>query len=397
MERIESRTNAFNGGTHNPSSVKAIRSGTRSRCRPTAKQIRRICLAFISLSMIMVPYTMVDLHSNNPIERALETKMHEIHKERAAIISLITSEDISNLCNAMSRLDALPDVHMKDASLADVLVFHEPNDLSTESMNRLSNCTTDRLVRFPVVDFAFPPGFDPRKEESRFQKRSKWGYSHMIRFFISGLWEHPAIVEDYDVVMRLDSDACWNQIPVDDPERRMYPYLPPKYVYQRNMQTQDGRMYCEGLYNFTVNYISKHSTDVRNPELWRKFEKRWLEEELCQGFYNNFEITRVKFMRQLAVRQWHEAVADGEPYGVFRHRWGDAVVRYLTMALFSSPRTILYHNNTPYYQHPCYRGIVKTFPSIVDGQRTLLRPRMPEQMTVEEAKKYGIHVKKGSF
>lgn len=363
---------AFNGSTaHSYSSVKAARNRItcrRARALNAVKQIRRICLTFISMFMIMVPCSMVILYfnspiesySNNPIERTLEMNMDGVHRERAAIITLITGkeDDVNNLCNALSSLVHLPDVHMKDSSLADVLVFHEPNDLSIESMNRLSNCTANRLVRFPVVDFAFPRGFDPYKEESRFQKRSKWGYSHMIRFFIKGLWEHPAVA-DYEFVMRLDSDACWNQIPIDDTERRMYPYLPPKYVYQRNKEMQDIKEYCHGIYNFTVNYISTHNTDVANPDLWRKFERRWLDKERCLSFYNNFEITRMKFMQQPDVRQWHEAVADGKPYGVFRHRWGDAIVRYLTLALFSSPQTILYHVNTPYYQHPCHRGIVE--------------------------------------
>lgn len=380
--------------SHNPTTMKACKGNATGSNGRFVKKLSRICLALLMMLTLMVPYSLVNLHAGSPIDLTLVTmKGMHVHQERAAIVSLITGkeEDVKNLCNALTHLVHLPDVRNKDTLLADVVVFHERHDLSTGNMNRLSNCTANRLVRFAEVDFdQFPAGFDPDKEESRWQKRSKWGYSQMIRFFISGLWEHPAIA-DYRFVMRLDADACWDQIPFDDPEQRIYPYLPDGYVYQRHSEGSDPRHVCEGIYNFTANYVSANNIAVANPELWRNFGKSWLEEEKCVGFFNNFEITRLRFMQQLAVRRWHDAVTEREPFGVFRQRWGDALVRYLTLALFASPKSLLYHNNTEYYHHPC-QGILPIYPDIVNGQKLPRIPRMPSHMTSEEAKKYGIKI-----
>ena len=217
----------------------------------------------------------------------------------------------------------------------------------------------------------------------------------MIRFFISGLWQHKAI-EGYDVVMRLDADSCWNEISQNDrlSEPRIYPYLPDGVVYQRHREGKDDGHVCEGLYNFTVNYIAAHGIVVANPTLWQTFKNTWLEEEKCLGFFNNFEIVKLDFMKKPAVRQWHEAVTERPPFGVYRRRWGDALVRYLTLALFAPPGGVLYHNITDYYRHPC-NGHVPVLASIINGHKVISMPKMPSHVTMEEAIKLGIIKKMG--
>ena len=343
---------------------------------------------FIMASMVLL-YWLLGLRSNNSAVEYILTTMKGIESRahsRAAIVSLITGSeaDVENLCTALTNLQHLPDVTNANLPLADVVIFHEPNDLSIVSMAKLSNCT-DRATQYAEVDFtSFPQGFDPEKEESRWQKRSKWGYSQMIRFFISGLWQHP-VIGGYDSVMRLDADSCWSEISRINPEQPIYPYLPDGVVYQRNRGGKDGGYVCEGLYDFTSKYISTSGIAVANPELWQKFEKTWIEEGECLGFSNNFEITNVQFMQQSATREWHEAVTERPPFGVYRHRWGDALVRYLTLALFAPPSRILYHNITAYYHHPC-SGHMPVLVSVANGQKVVSLPKMPSQVTLEGAK-----------
>lgn len=118
----------------------------------------------------------------------------------AAIASLVSNseQDVRELCRALKSLRLLPDY--ADPSLcrplAPVLIFHEDgeNGLSQQQQLQLHTCMDKRDVFFPKVQFdEFPAGFDPIKEEANHQRRSKWGYHQMIRFWITKIWEHPAI------------------------------------------------------------------------------------------------------------------------------------------------------------------------------------------------------------
>jgi hypothetical protein len=50
-------------------------------------------------------------------------------------------------------------------------------------------------------------------------------------------------------------------------------------------------------------------------------------------YYNNFEVFQTKFFRQMDVRAWIDAI--DASHGIYKYRWGDAMLRYLTLALFA--------------------------------------------------------------
>jgi hypothetical protein len=160
----------------------------------------------------------------------------------------------------------------------------------------------------------------------------------MIRFFVTAIWKHPAI-QGYQTVMRLDADACWRP---KTPWNETYPDLPSDKVYHANSLRKDPPKYCKGIYELTKEYITKTNITVAYPRMWLLFEENYLHGgQHCLGFYNNFEVVRVKFMQQFQVQHWHEAVTEQAPFGVFRVRWGDAIVRYLTMALFAERGSVI--------------------------------------------------------
>jgi hypothetical protein len=315
-------------------------------------------LLFCVLSVALLA-ALVTLQSSTQLQ-SLQMK----EQDHAVIVTLVTGsdEDIHNLCRALASLQHLPDAHGKKLPTADVIVFHEHDDVSDANMWLLRNCA-ERTLNFAEVNFTnFPPGFDPEKEDSRLSKRTKWGYSQMIRFFVSGLWKHPAI-KGYDIIMRLDSDACWRGANKkrfrtfhygDGKAHRIYPHLPTGYVYQRNVEKKDKKIVCEGIYTFVANHIKTNNIAPTNRKEWARFEDTWKNEEKCLTFYNNFEIVRAEFMRQPAVQRFHEAMTETEPFGVFRYRWGDAIVRFLTIALFAEPDAVLFHDDLhKHYSHPC--------------------------------------------
>ena len=56
-------------------------------------------------------------------------------------------------------------------------------------------------------------------------------------------------------------------------------------------------------------------------------------------FYNNFEITDMDFFLRPEVLKFTKHVCDS--LGIYKYRWGDAPLRYLTLALFARPEKIL--------------------------------------------------------
>ena len=59
------------------------------------------------------------------------------------------------------------------------------------------------------------------------------------------------------------------------------------------------------------------------------------EKEPARLFYTNLEAARVAHFRRPDVRAFTEAVRQSG--GISRHRWGDAIVRYMQVALFATP------------------------------------------------------------
>jgi mannosyltransferase len=56
-------------------------------------------------------------------------------------------------------------------------------------------------------------------------------------------------------------------------------------------------------------------------------------------YYNNFEIDDVEFFLRPDVQSYTDAVC--ESMGIWKYRWGDAPLRFLTLALFSKPEEII--------------------------------------------------------
>jgi hypothetical protein len=260
------------------------------------------------------------------------------------------TKDLERLCTALDSLKFIPDAQNRSRPLAPVIIFHE-NNIPHQTLANFQNCT-HRPLSFPLVDDYFdsyPPGFDPVHEPSPWPRRTKFGYAQMIRFFVTGLWKHPAI-QGYETVMRLDNDASWNRRTL---KNETFPDLPLDKVYHANNLSLDPPEFCRGIWKLAKNYIATNNISVANPNMWRQFDIYYRRQgQQCLNWYNNFEVVRVKFMQQPQVQHWHETVTEHEPFGVFRRRWGDAIIRYLTMTFFAEPGSLIATGQTPRgYQH----------------------------------------------
>ena len=234
-----------------------------------------------------------------------------------------------------------------------IFIYHNGDlDRSALTTDVLRDPALTRLVELTGTDWdRLPEGFDPSTRVNDFKKRSEWGYNHMIRFWFADVFWRPEL-QAFDYLVRLDSDAClFGPLVLPDA-------IEPHHVYKPNVWNADRGEYVEGLWDTVQNYISKEKIEPRNTWMWSLsllFHKR-LGREL--GYYNNFEITRREFFQQPNVKSFTDRIVSQAPYGIYKHRWGDAILRYITLALFSSreeiaPAVDVYLHPT----HSCGAGV----------------------------------------
>ena len=281
-----------------------------------------------------------------------QQQQQQDEQERPVIAVLVTNreQDHAELRRAIRSMD----MYLSDDNKTPLLFFQE-GDIDTDQMARLANFTT-RPISFPFVNFTdFPQGFNPFLEKSTFKKRkNKWGYHFMCHFWVSRIWDHPAI-QPYTTIMRMDTDSCFVD-KVDEP----LPFLgnssliykaPSQYrsrhwregaiPYHPSLFWKSGQLeqkgFCTDLFNLTVQFVEKYNLTIRHVELWNIAVESMQNYSSIPIINNNLEVDRISFFQQPMVRQYHHMVADEAPYSIFRYRWGDAIVRFLTMAIFAHP------------------------------------------------------------
>jgi hypothetical protein len=98
----------------------------------------------------------------------------------------------------------------------------------------------------------------------------------------------------------------------------------------------------------TFEYVKQNNITVKQPDILRDA----FGNNLVRNYYNNFEIMKVQFFQRKDVCHWVEFI--DSTYGIFKYRWGDAVLRYLTLALFAERQEILHRSDyNLLYCHSC--------------------------------------------
>ncbi|CAF2064941.1 unnamed protein product [Rotaria magnacalcarata] len=263
---------------------------------------------------------------------------------RKTAIAFLYSDQVQKLVPKISVLD----IQFLDNLSADIVIFH--TDYPAKAHMQAIASVTKRQVIFYNVDDAFtsfPKGFDPYLEEPNWMKRGKWNYQHMCRFWFKLIMDIPLVLE-YKYVMRLDDDSkiigAWDNI-FDLMGKR-------NAVYFGNVEEADSENGLPGLMKlktFTINYTESYQVIPKNPKrLIRAFDIP----NHIRLYNTNFDVIKVDFFRRSEIRHWTDAV--DATHGIFKYRWGDHVLRYLTTALFATPVEVLLRTdfNLPYC-HPC--------------------------------------------
>jgi len=111
-------------------------------------------------------------------------------------------------------------------------------------------------------------------------------------------------------------------------------------VYLANQRELDYDYVLPGLTlvrNLTAAFIAKNNITARNPDMLADVFNRTLD---IPNFWNNFEVVDLSFMQRKEVLDFIQAVDESK--GIFLYRWGDAPLRYITLALFANATQILH-------------------------------------------------------
>ncbi|CAF1412578.1 unnamed protein product [Adineta steineri] len=169
----------------------------------------------------------------------------------------------------------------------------------------------------------------------------------MIRFWFKTFFELPQL-QGYEYIMRLDDDSelkgKW--INVFEEMRNK------KAVYFANNLDIDLEKILPGtmvLKNVIFEYVKNNNNiTAKQPEMLRDA----FTSDSVHNYYNNFEVTNTEFFRRADISHWVQAV--DSTHGIFKYRWGDAILRYLTVALFAEQQYVLHRRNyNMSYCHKC--------------------------------------------
>lgn len=219
--------------------------------------------------------------------------------------------------------------HMKDQGRAQVRIFHDKADYwHIKDLQTLVHAVAPREACTVGIDLAkFPKGLDLRGYRgwtTPLRKQpSTWGYHHMIRFMFVDIFES-SLLNGYKYWMRLDSDAAF-QADFADPFKYMDER--PEIGYLHYEEDDDCGPVAKGLHHFAHEWCAKLGrADVD------AIAKATPPGECVLSYYNNAEIGRIADFQTAPMQEWRDAVtASG---GIYKHRWGDALLRRLAIEFY---------------------------------------------------------------
>ncbi|CAM4979272.1 unnamed protein product [Rotaria socialis] len=258
-------------------------------------------------------------------------------------IAFLVLDDFASLSTIINNVDT----NFADNYTSDLVIFHSNYPLKS-AREAIFGCTPRRILLCNIdrIFASYPHGFNPYLEEPTSFKRGKWNYHQMIRFWFKFIFEL-SVIRNYKYVMRLDDDArlqgkwfnCFEEM-----ERK-------KAVYFANTDWIDTEVALPGtmkLKDFALHYQNQTGLIERDP----KMIKNSFKDDAILGYYNNFEIMKISFFLSPDVRRWVQYIEDTR--GIYKYRWGDALLRYLTLAYFAAPGTTLRRADYNLsYCHPC--------------------------------------------
>ena len=305
-------------------------------------------LFVVSIYHFYCPLEEFFFSSSSPLADRLEFVNYQSEKSALPlsrdVIAILTPRLSSSLFDRLKSLDE----RFLDGHSSDLLVFHTSVPRRPAELLTISEKIFRRLffVNIAPIFVRYPRGFDRCREHSTYWRRGKWNYQQMIRFWFVTLFEREEF-QSIEYLLRLDDDSrllnAWPNLFAEMRQRNA--------SYFANDLDVDEEKNLPGtmrLKTLTEKFIEEHRVNVRQPAMLNE----GFGNDSLRTFFNNFEIVRMEFFRRPDVRQWIDYV--DQSWGIFRYRWGDAILRYLTVALFLPREQLLHrHQFNLSYCHKC--------------------------------------------
>jgi len=249
-------------------------------------------------------------------------------KQNATIVYLVrnTKRDIDNLLSSLKMLD----VNFNKAYNYPIILFHE--NITSDKIEYIK-CSTTSILYFEKIVFEVPQFLNKDTIPEIVYVNGfgfSMGYRHMCRFFSGIIYHHPAL-KSFDYYWRLDTDSFLRGKIEYDVFEFMHDN---NYIYGYVDSGIDTATVDE-LRTATERYISKNK--IKNTGTWDG-----------SAYGTNFEISKIDFWNS-------EKCIDFFNYldnlgGIFRYRWGDHIIHFITVSLFCPDKQI--HKFTDIaYQH----------------------------------------------
>ena len=280
-----------------------------------------------------------------PSERSSNVAGLEHKEHKPAIVYLAGSEDhdIKNLNKSVGLLNlAFPSKEVP------VLIFYDSDSFLNHSDEIRETALATGFkghIEIVYINLTLPDGccdFEPS-----WNKRTKFGYHNMIRFWIKDLWNTP-VIRDKRIthIMRLDTDSYLSKVQTD-----ASPDLPEGVLYRGNtMQYDSLQQVVHGFYEFVKSTVN--TTEPKNPKIIRDILESWETSKRIPIIYNNFFIASVEFFQRPEVMKLAETICCSAPdYYVYRYRWGDAIIHYFLLGMFAKEQEIILNAPANGYSH----------------------------------------------
>lgn len=123
-------------------------------------------------------------------------------------------------------------------------------------------------------------------------------------------------------------------------------------VYLANNQSLEAADQLPGthlLEKLVKDYVRRNDITPKSPKRWKKtFSK-----QSVFTYSNNLEISSIEFFRRPEVVKFNAEILNS--LGIFKYRWGDAILRYITLTLFAAEDEVLHAKHFDIaYDHPCW-------------------------------------------
>lgn len=315
------------------------------RQKSTAK---RLFFITIVISLIYYQYG-CDISDLFPSDNTIHSSKLTIYRynERPSSKDNIIVIMVSHLTRKLVEKLKYFDEHFNDQYLTSILILYD-STLNSKLIDELIH-QCQRQILFSNIETIFklfPSDFDPCRTKPTYRSRGKWNYHQMIRFWFKILFEFDDL-KSYRYVMRLDDDSQifgqWFNV-FNEMKRN-------NAVYFANQMDFDEEKQLPGtlkLENLTWHYLETNHIEPKQ----RNTLKYAFRQNGIRTYFNNFEIVQLEFFQQSQIRHWIETI--DQSHGIFLYRWGDAILRYLTLAIFAEETQILHrtHYNLSYC-HKC--------------------------------------------